>query len=104
VVTTRVLSRTPSKVDQPVVTFATKDVRRIVIEVECRVWPDVLIESAPGKLLREAIDAQVGTMTEAVGRVVAIDHFDVRVPMLGHFSDGEPYIVTAHAAQTFQVR
>jgi hypothetical protein len=56
-----------------------KDFDRLVTEVVCNVHPDTMLDSAPVTLMREAVDREVGNMAENVGRVIAVDHFDVKV-------------------------
>lgn len=79
---------------------------RMEVETIHKVSPDaLLVGQSLGEMLRESIRKQVGTMAENIGRVVSIDHLDVKVPDLprSRYADPEPFTVTAHFGILYRI-
>jgi hypothetical protein len=78
---------------------------RLTIEAVYKVRPDSMLLGAPiGGMLKEAVNKEVGTMAEGLGRIVAVDHLAVDVPDLSRrFGDGDPFVVTAHIGVMYRL-
>jgi hypothetical protein len=79
---------------------------RLTIETVHAVRPDAMLVGQPiAEMMREAIRKQLGTMADNVGRVVSIDHLDVKTPDVpkSRYADPEPFTVTAHFGIMYRI-